>query len=74
MKKMSEVKSINLSPGEMYVLNTNLTDKPKQEVEFLQKVNEDELFVVQKVKLNNYALPIVSLKETPIACEISFAV
>lgn len=28
-----------------------------------EKVNEDELFVVQKVKLNNYALPIVSLKD-----------
>ena len=54
MKKMSEVKSINLSPGEMYVLNTNLTDKPKQEVEFLQKVNEDELddseFVSTKIE------------------------
>jgi thymidylate synthase (FAD) len=39
---MSEVKSINLTPGEMYLLNTNLTDKPVREVEFLQKVDEDE--------------------------------
>jgi hypothetical protein len=28
-----------------------------------EKVNEDELFVVQKIKLNNYALPIVTLKD-----------
>ena len=28
-----------------------------------EKVNEDELFVVQKVKLNNYSLPIVTLKD-----------
>ena len=28
-----------------------------------EKVNEDELFVVQKVKLNNYSLPVVTLKD-----------
>ena len=33
-----------------------------------EKVNEDELFVVQKIKLNIYALPKVTLKDVKASC------
>ena len=36
-----------------------------------EKVNEDELFVVQKIKLNNYALPKVTLNDVKTTTVVS---
>lgn len=49
----SAIDNFTVSKGAKDLLSTNI-----------EKVNEDELYVVQKIKLNNYALPKVTLQNT----------